>query len=223
MGLDGVELLLSVEEEFAVTVDDKDAAFLTTPRLLADYVVSRLGTIAEDGDRCLSQAGFYLIRSVLVRNFGARRKDVRPDSMIRQFLNGNTRVQWRELKEAIGAKHLPDLQCRKAIAYPLTAGMPLAGATLLFLGGAPAWILLGTTLVLWISARVIADKVADVVPENLRTVRALVPYAGKEEKSEWTYDHVLQRVIQITARQLGIPAEKILPDHHFVKDLGLDS
>jgi len=223
MGLDGVELVLSVEEEFAVTIEDGDFPELTSPRLLADYIVSRLGATGVGEARCLSQAGFYRIRSALVRHFGASRNDVRPDSLVRQFLNGNIRTQWRELKKAIGATHLPGLRCRKVIAYPVTAGLPLAGVTMLYLGGAPAWSMSGSALILGMAGMAIADTMADIVPENLRSIRALVPFAGVEERTDWTHEYVLRRVIQITATQLGIPAERILPDHHFVKDLGLDA
>lgn len=89
MGLDGVELVLSVEEEFEIGIDDADAASLSTPRILADYVASRLGTPSIDNGRCLSQAAFYRIRSALVKQFGAPRQDVLLASPIEHFLNGN--------------------------------------------------------------------------------------------------------------------------------------
>jgi hypothetical protein len=210
MGLDGVELVLSVEDEFGIGIDDADAANLTTPRILADYVITRLGHVGTIKGRCLSQGGFYRIRSVLVRMFGASRKDVRPDSSIRDFLNGNIRRQWIELKNAIGATQLPGLQCKKSVAYPLIFGIPLAGTTLLFLGGAPAWALILMSFVLWISATIVADKMGDVVPENLCTIGTLVPYVRVQNQEEWTRDYVLQRVLQITATQFGIPIEKIV-------------
>jgi len=89
MGLDAVELVLAVEKEFAITIDDKDAEKITTPRLLADCVVARLGAMAPG------------------------------------------------------------------------------------------------------------------------------------EKTEWTSGSILQRVIQLAATQIGVPAEKVLPDSHFVEDLGM--
>lgn len=222
MGLDSVELVLAVEEEFAITIEDEDAASLTTPRLLANYVASKLGAMAQRGDRCLSQAGFSRIRSVLTRDFGAKRNEVDLESRIQQFLMGDIRKRWREFGTAIGATQLPRLQCKKPLAYFITFGMPLAGAVLLLLGSAPSWVLAVSIPVLWIAAVAITDRVADVVPSNVSTVRALIPYAGVADKAEWTFEYVLQRVIQITSVQLGIPIEKIGPDHHFVKDLGLD-
>lgn len=43
MGLDSVELVLATEAEFGITIDDRDAASLTTPGALADYVAAHLG------------------------------------------------------------------------------------------------------------------------------------------------------------------------------------
>jgi len=70
MGLDAVELVLSVEEEFGINIDDADSENLITPRILSDYVIARLGSVGGTKGRCLSQAAFYRIRSVLVRQHG---------------------------------------------------------------------------------------------------------------------------------------------------------
>ncbi|HZX31307.1 MAG TPA: hypothetical protein VFF03_08160 [Rhodocyclaceae bacterium] len=223
MGLDGVELLLAVEEEFDIAIDDADAAALLTPRMLADYVVACLGNGDQKKSRCLTQAGFYRIRSVLVRQFGASRNAVRPDSPIEVFLDGSPRTQWRKLQKAIDATQLPGLECRKWVAYPMQIGLPTAGLIVLYAAGAPGWTLVAGAFVLWFAAAIATDRLGDIVPENLRTVGALAPYVRVGDRQEWSRDYVLQRVMQITAQQLGIPLEKILPDHHFVRDLGLDS
>lgn len=223
MGLDSVELVLAVEEEFGITVDDANTISLTTPRILADYVASRLGTLHADHGRCLSQAAFYRIRSVLVKQFGALRKDVKPTSPLDRFLKDNLRRQWRELASAVEATQLPNLRCRKSIYYPLTLGIPLLVSALLLLGNFPLVIALVAFPVLWLASNIVADRMADQLPSNLKTIGDLVPYVRAPRQEDWSPDYVLQRVIQITALQLGIPIEKIHPDHHFVKDLGLDS
>lgn len=222
VGLDSVELVLSIEKEFDIAIDDADAPGLVTPRKLADYVFARLGI--EDGadTRCLSQAGFYRIRSALVEQLGVPRKHVRPESRLQDYLNGNIRRQWAELKQAINAPQLPRLRCRKSLAYPLITGLPLLGIGLLYMLGATGWMLLPSALLLWISTLIITQQLADQLPAHPRTVGDLVPYVRIDKRSEWTREYILQRVIQISAIQLGIPAETINPDHHFVNDLGLD-
>lgn len=222
MGLDGVELVLALEEEFEVTIDDRDAANLTTPRKVADYILSRLETVSDNAGRCLSQTGFYRIRSVLMSHFGARRSDVRLESPVQAFLGDDARQNWRVLKEAIGASHLPGLKCQPHVHFSITLGVPVIMAICILQAGGPLWAAVLALPISWVVAHGITDRLGNLVPPSFATIRALVPYAGIANRTEWSQEYVLQRVLQITSVQLGIPLEKILPDHHFVDDLGLD-
>ncbi len=42
MGLDAIEIVMAVEERFAVSIPDEDATKATTPRLLVDRVMRKL-------------------------------------------------------------------------------------------------------------------------------------------------------------------------------------
>lgn len=222
MGLDSIELVLATEAEFGIAIDDNDAANLSTPRLLTDYVFTRLGVEGSSKQHCLSQAAFYQIRSVLIRQFGALRKEVQLSSPINYWLKGDIREQWKQLASATGMTQLPRLQCRKSIYYPLTLGLPFAGAILLVMNHFPSWSALLALFVLWTVANIATDKRANIIPPSVNTVERLIPYVTPTHREEWSRDYVLQRIIQITSIQLGIPVEKIHPDHHFVKDLGID-
>ena len=64
MGLDSVELLIRVEQEFGIDIPDRDAERLTTPRTVADYICTRIElapTVA-----CLTRSAFYRIRAAMV-------------------------------------------------------------------------------------------------------------------------------------------------------------
>ena len=68
--------------------------------------------------------------------------------------------------------------------------------------------------------------IPDADAEKITTPRMLTDYVisrlgNVADAKGWTQDYVLQRVIQLTAVQLGIPIEKIHPDDHFVKDLDM--
>jgi acyl carrier protein len=41
MGLDSVELIIRIEEEFRLSIPREDAVLITTPRHLIDYLVTR--------------------------------------------------------------------------------------------------------------------------------------------------------------------------------------
>lgn len=46
MGLESVEFVMEIEEEFGLTIPDKDAEKLETIGLLHEYLIRRLGTTA---------------------------------------------------------------------------------------------------------------------------------------------------------------------------------
>lgn len=221
MGLDTVELVLAIEKEFGIAIDDADAAYLSTPRLLAEYIGARLGLSHTPSATNLSHAAFHRIRSVLIEQFGAKRREVRLDARIHPWLGSDVRGNWHALTEALGAKHLPPLQCRKTIYYPIALGLPLLCAAALLLQDAPLWAPVLAFFFLWLAAHLITDRMADIVPPAVNTVGGLIPHVCPLPREAWTHDLVLQRIMQITATHAGRPAREIHPDHHFVKDLCL--
>lgn len=223
MGLDGVELVIAVEAEFGIAIDDADAARLTTPAQLADHVMACLALHARGARAYTAQAAFHRLRAVLIEDFGAERAAVQLDAPIAQFLRGELRPQWRTLSQALGATQLPALRCTRTLAFALTLALPIAaGAGLLALHVTP-WAAAAAVAVLAVGGVIATHRLADRLPPALRTLADLVPYVGLPDPSCWTRDYVLQRVIQITATQLGIDARTIAPDDHFVEDLGLNA
>lgn len=222
VGHEGLLLVQIIEEEFGIGIGDADIARLTTPAQVADYVFERLSSIDGIEAGNLSQEGFHRLRAVLVRCFGARRRDVYPDTPIAEFLTGNIRQQWAQLKSAIDAAGLPRLHCRKCISYPLMGGVPLLGAGIAWLLGAPSWAMVLTLFGLWVAAALITDRIGDQIPEGLSTVGALVPFVSISTPDDWKREDVLQRVLQLTAAHLDMPLSAIEPGHRFAEDLSLD-
>jgi acyl carrier protein len=50
MGLDLVELVMAVEEEFGINISDAEAETLVTPKLLAEAVYSKLTSMNADDE-----------------------------------------------------------------------------------------------------------------------------------------------------------------------------
>ena len=96
MGLDTVELIMEIEDEFRVAVPDAVAETLVTPGLVTDWLMSRLDVgPTRAAEVCPSQRAFYRLRDALHQTFGAKRRKVRPDAMLASVLpSGIVRTQW---------------------------------------------------------------------------------------------------------------------------------
>ena len=97
MGLDSVELVMSVENKFGIRIEDSEAEKIYTVQDFADIVFSRI--IKNPTDKCLTQIVFYRIRKAL-RNLTSTEKEIRPDMKISELFTQS------ELKE-IGIVSVP--------------------------------------------------------------------------------------------------------------------
>jgi hypothetical protein len=102
MSLDIVELVLSVEEAFGLTIPDDDAVPLATPGLLIDYLTRRLPP--GEGPHCLSQRAFHRLRGALCEQLHVPRAAVRPGTDLRTLLPpDNLGERWAAVGNALGA------------------------------------------------------------------------------------------------------------------------
>lgn len=221
MGLDTVELVLSVEEEFGIAIPDAVACELDTPQKLADYVLLRLGETHVADPRCLSQVQFYRLRRHLVQQLGISRKSLKLDTPLDEFLQGDGRKHWKMLAEICGENVLPSLGF-----WSWQHGVILGLDTIIGLAAWQAGLSLGwIALVLgvsWLLLMAFSSSFATRIPASLQTVRDLIPYVKVSERNEWNEKEVLPRVLQLTAMQIGVKVTEIQPNHHFIKDLGMD-
>jgi hypothetical protein len=101
MGLDVVEFVVGLEEAFEIQIPDSDLVSLTTPRLLIDYLHSRLPKGHER--RCLSQRAFYAVRQEMVARLGLARPELRPNTELLSVLpSPHVQVAWNEIGESLG-------------------------------------------------------------------------------------------------------------------------
>jgi hypothetical protein len=82
MGLELVELMMSVEQDLGITIPDRDAERIQTPGALAEYLADRLREFAVAPGRCASQRAFHELRAALVAQPGIPRSRVRPDAFV---------------------------------------------------------------------------------------------------------------------------------------------
>jgi hypothetical protein len=98
MGLDIVEIVMSWEETFQISIPDAEAMRLETPRMAIDYLCARLG-VAEDGQACPTLVCFNQLRAAICKITGLPRSQVCPSVPLSHFYHFAPRFQfWASLK-----------------------------------------------------------------------------------------------------------------------------
>ena len=226
MGLDLVEIVMSVEEHFGISIPDSSAEELTTVGKLHDNVMKAVQRVYPE-DACMTSSVFYRIRRALMKNAGVRRKDVIPDIRLDVLLPAHTRRKiWDQLKQSTGL-HLPQLERPKWVKVTIAVS---AGAVLMILGLAqhplfawPAALLAGA----WAMALIAATIPFMVcLPADTSTVRQLVyklvpKQSTISDRAHWKPEVVWADIKQIVSNQLGVKPELITPEATW-KHLGRD-
>jgi len=106
MGLDSVELLMSVEDKFGIRIEDSEAENICTVQHFADTVFSKI--IINPSDKCLTQIVFYRIRKAF-QNLNLTELDIKPNSKISDLLTqSKLKGNWNRLETELELK-LPEL------------------------------------------------------------------------------------------------------------------
>ena len=109
MGLDGVELVLAVEETFGISIPDSLAFEMTTPAMMISFVQEAVSARPER-KACISQRAFHRVRASLMKATGVGRRDVTLKTPIRRLFSGPQRKEhWSAFKGYAGLPDLPNL------------------------------------------------------------------------------------------------------------------
>lgn len=220
MGLDTVELVIAFEEEFGIAIDNEDAEKIRNPGDVADYVISRVRITPDDP--CLSQIGFYRIRSILMNEFNIPRKSINPNTLLKSVIGDDIRNNWKCLKSSLGVDYFPKLQRKASFIFAIVIGLPGLVSLYLISSGQPGSVAFISFIVMAIIVNQLTSERGKEIPSNLSTVASLIPFVGCACTKVWSREQALERVIEITSEQLGINKEDIREDSHFVHDLGAD-
>ena len=104
MGLDGIELVMAWEDQFDISIPDKDASTLRTPRIAVDCI-SRLvrATDTTTPGPCLSMRAFTRFRRALTTTSSCPRSAVRPGVRLASLLPAKNRTRrWWKVRDLIG-------------------------------------------------------------------------------------------------------------------------
>jgi hypothetical protein len=106
MGLDSVELVMTVEEKFGIRIPDAECEKIYTVQDFADAVYPKI--VIHPTEKCLSQIIFYKVREA-IKSVNPANDLITPDSKIKEVVGmDGLRTKWGKIEKAIGLK-LPEL------------------------------------------------------------------------------------------------------------------
>ena len=133
MGLGAVELLMAIEDNFAISIEDADVDGVRTVGDLERLVQQKLRP--QTSKTCLTSFTFYRLRSAAAQQFGVARGDVRLDTSLDDLVpRERRRDAWSALKGTVGWR-LPELRRRPAVGNTIVA-LSLLAIVAAVVGGA---------------------------------------------------------------------------------------
>jgi acyl carrier protein len=229
MGLDSVELVLTVEEAFGFSIPDQDAAGLDTVGKLYDYIIAH--RFQSEHEACLTSVTFYRIRRALVSVLQIPRKDIRVSTELSRLIPARRRRVWRTTAKAMTLR-LPEL------VPPAWVNVLVALATV-GLTGVAFWLLqpglriLGLPFVFLVALYVLLRMTTPLATEfrpEFATVGALTKlvlaknYRALADACRCSNaDEAWESLRSIIVEQLGVRPEDVTKEASFVKDLHVDS
>jgi hypothetical protein len=238
MGLDTVELVMEVEEEFGITIPDEDAEKISTVGQLYAYVLERLSFFATTP--CLSGALFYRLRRVLIRLHHVDRSGVRPAARIDELVGlADRRRVWAEFRR-VTALDIPRLRrppwlvrgitvalafCFVVLLVGLCSLVPQPGPadpgySVMAICAAVCTVPLGmlfcfATLPFARECAPNCVTVRDLIRETLRINYGEAAIRGKR----WDPPEIWERLRTLIADQAGVERETITAKTDIVRDL----
>ncbi len=116
MGLDTVELVMEIEDEFAISLPDADAELIQTAGQLHAYVCHRLRP--QPAPRCASARAFYFLRRVVLCHHDVSRRAVRPSARVAHLLPADGPDRWPEIADALRVRSHFSFNGKAALRRP---------------------------------------------------------------------------------------------------------
>ncbi len=216
--MDGVELVLQVEEQFGISTSDEEAAAVLTPSQLVDLVVSKK-SVAEQAS-CPTQRAFHLLRAAFRRITGVKNLSLSLDSQTAAVCGSTPQKEvWLALQRELGIEKWPEMERPQWMVNTAVVGCLLVAAALfptLGWGSVIPGIVVGAFL------QTATQNQRRCVPHRYKSVRQLVCLACAAPGIDWNRAYVSDRIRGIVLETLDLKPDKYREDALFVKDLGMD-
>jgi len=231
MGMDGVEIVMAVEEAFDIHIEEAEAAKLLTPRQLIELVQTKVSVATASV--CLTQRAFNLLRKSLLHHGGWKRSEITPATNLAALIGRDQRTNLLgKITAEMGIKTPPKLVRANWLSITLLtsslmAGIGVAWAARDTLGSIALWIFIIVAISTAGVALRLTEPLCKEFPDNLKTVGDLARWVMTHKADlatatapAWTREQITARIREIIVEQLGCKPD-FNEDANFVKDLGL--
>ncbi len=232
MGMDGVEIVMAVEDAFDIRIENSEAEKLLTPFQLIELVQAKVANV--ETEICLSHRAFNLVRRYILQRFNLPRSEITPSTPLGTIVPKKERKLFlRDLSAELTTFKPPVLAVPRwlsrtlpvfiigggfASAWTMTTRVGFQSAAGSFVGGAIACGLLSIFAI---------KLLATEFPTGLSTIGDLAlwvkrykPDLSSKSERAWTREQIAARVREIVIDILA--CEKTYrEDARFVQDLGL--
>lgn len=216
--MDTVELVMTWEEEFGITIGNDEAAKIETVGAAVDLIHEKLS-------RNLSTSAEKAVISGISGITGIPGETIRKESRLDDLFPGRNRDPlWSELQERLGFSVIGELHRPRWLVVTGWILALAAGASLFPLIEGWAFLAMPIAGFFWIAA---TQPLKRCFPPGLRRAGDLVSRIEKQQaifrqKQLLSREALREAVVQITVNQLGVKPEQCTDDAKFVADLGCD-
>lgn len=237
MGLDGIELVMGIEERFSISILDQDVDTFQTVGDLHNYVKAHAPFV--DGQTCQKSTAVNRVRRALVQQLGIKRSEITLDTPLQSLLPKATRAaKWKSLRKELGSGMPPlrwDLWLKSvfigvlvlAVAIPVGAVLWPSSFGMLFGSLTIALVLLCFAILLLIIAEHFSGRMITRIPATVTTVRALAqslamyPVLPDDLNAEETDEWIWQQVCLVVADVLAVDPKKLTRETRLIEDLSI--
>jgi acyl carrier protein len=222
MGLEGVELVIAMENAFEISITDEEAENIYTPKDAIDLILNKVKM--GDDQICLSQIAFHRYRQILVNDFGVIRKAVKRDTDLSKLVPVDHHKKfWKQVQKESKIQNFPKLSRPKWMVYMswiiFVFTVFLIGYEFDFLIG----IIIG--VVLFWGIMFVTESFQTMIPDYYQSMDKLVLYTVStnprvfKKENYWSYNQIRQQVKDIVKEVLG--TDKYEEGWEFVEDFGI--
>ena len=234
MGLESLELLMDIEDEFGIKIENNEGQTIKTVGQLYELICQKYNTLKTDF--CKSQKIFHQLRKALISELHISREEVHPKTPTEDFFPKETRKElWYRVSE------------KSQLDFPkLTLSRRKQGVQALFFN-CFGWLLIGMTLlfgvfialqvshvvwfVFWLIAAVLIVLVlfigfripiGNTIPPSCETIRGLVRTLGNHNNTfckPYDKEQIWILLVHMIAEVGCIEEEDIKFETRFFEDL----